>query len=106
MDLLCLLLIVLMVNNNGNAEARTITDYYDDAIGNAIEVSGANDLNKNDVVHKNRRSLINDIAFYEMPPPKLIQKPGTVIEIVCGVVGKPLPTVEWVVGDYPTEEVH
>lgn len=78
------LIIALLILGAIDAQSRAI----DDIENNSIEVERP----------RSRSPAPDGFRKASMPPPQILQKLGSPVEIVCEVGGTPAPTIQWIVG--------
>ncbi|XP_055911856.1 neural/ectodermal development factor IMP-L2 isoform X1 [Eupeodes corollae] len=78
------LIIALLICGALDAQSRAI----DDLDNNSIE----------DERPRPRNPAPDGFRKVSMPPPEIMQKLGTPVEIVCEIGGSPAPTIQWVAG--------
>ncbi|ALC44018.1 ImpL2 [Drosophila busckii] len=99
---LCAIALLLFGSLAGTHGRPTSDDILDDnnAVDNSIQVDETTET-------KQKASIFPDdwLKFTKTPPAKLHQAPGATVEIVCEVMGSQVPTIQWLVNHFPSDEL-
>ncbi|XP_073839521.1 ecdysone-inducible gene L2 isoform X2 [Musca autumnalis] len=104
LHLTILALLVLLGNSRCGSEARAINDDVDNSIESGVADKPAQSMSSKQSSPRTRFGQ-DWIKFTKTPPVKIMQNPGTPVEIVCEVMGSQIPTIQWVVGHLPLSEI-